>query len=108
MKEAIKAGTAIHNKEGINKYSTNFKVLTLFPIQSMVVVTSPIGDQAPPAFAATMINPANQIRSSLFFTIFCKMEINTMVAVKLSIIADNKNANPENIHNNVFLLLNPT
>ncbi len=74
----------------------------------MVVVTSPIGDQAPPAFAAIMINPANQIRSSLTFTIFCKMEINTIVAVKLSMIADKTNANPEKVHNNFFLLLKPT
>src|SRR5687767_3091783 len=34
-------------------------VVTWFPIQSMVVVTSPIGLQAPPAFADITIRPAN-------------------------------------------------
>ena len=60
----------MHNNEGINKYINNLPVLTLLPIQSMVVVTSPMGEKAPPAFAAMMIKPANQILSSLFFTIF--------------------------------------
>jgi len=36
----------------------------------MVVVTSPIGDQAPPALAAIMIKPAYQIRTLLSLTIF--------------------------------------
>lgn len=29
-----------------------FMIVTCQPIQSMIVVTSPIGDHAPPAFAA--------------------------------------------------------
>ncbi len=37
------------------------------PIQSMVVVTSPIGDQAPPALAAMTIIPA---KNKTLFTIF--------------------------------------
>jgi hypothetical protein len=41
--------------EGKNIAVIKGKVLTFFPIQSMVVVTSPIGDQAPPALAAMMI-----------------------------------------------------
>ena len=43
---------------------------TLSAIQSIVVVTSPIGDQAPPAFAAITINPANHNLKFLFFIIF--------------------------------------
>jgi hypothetical protein len=39
-------------------------VVTWPCIQSMVVVTSPIGDHAPPAFAATTIIPAKKRRSS--------------------------------------------
>ena len=95
----------MHKSEGMNKYTKSIPVLTLSPIQSMVVVTSPIGEKAPPAFAAIMINPANQILSSLFLMIFCKIEINTIVAVKLSIIADKIKASIENIHKSFFLLL---
>ena len=36
-----------------------FEAVTWPPIQSMIVVTSPIGDQAPPALAAIIIIPAN-------------------------------------------------
>ena len=80
-------------------------MLTLSPIHNIVVVTSPIGEKAPPAFAAMIVKPANQILSSLFLTIFCKIEINTIVAVRLSIIADKIKANIENIQSNFFLLL---
>ena len=79
--------------------------LTLLAIHNIVVVTSPIGDQAPPAFAAIIIKPANQILSSLLLTIFCRIEIKTIVAVKLSIIAESMNARMANIHSNFFLLL---
>src|SRR5690606_8442704 len=104
-KEAIKNGTIIHNKAGINKYTNKCPVVTFLPIQSMVVVTSPIGDQAPPAFAAIIIKPAYQIRIFLSNTIFCKMEISTIVAVRLSIIAERKNAKNPKIHKIRFLLL---
>ena len=59
--DASKTGTIIQIIDGINKYKINFTVVTLSPIQSIVVVTSPIGDQAPPAFAEIIINPANHI-----------------------------------------------
>jgi hypothetical protein len=36
----------------MNRNKTKGTVLTFFPIHNIVVVTSPIGDQAPPAFAA--------------------------------------------------------
>ena len=56
-KDAINIGTTIQTSEGINKYVINFRVVTLFAIHNIVVVTSPIGDQAPPAFAAMIIIP---------------------------------------------------
>ena len=59
---AISVGTTIQTTEGINKYLINSGVVTFLPIHSMVVVTSPMGDQAPPAFAATIMSPANQRR----------------------------------------------
>ena len=48
--------------EGIKRYLMSSGVVTFLPIQSIVVVTSPIGDQAPPALAATIISPANHSR----------------------------------------------
>ena len=71
----------------------------------MVVVTSPIGDHAPPALAAITINPAYHSLSDLFATNFCRIEISTIVAVKLSIIADKPNAKIENTHSIAILLL---
>ena len=54
-KEAMTVGINIHTNEGRSKNSIiNSIAVTLFPSStSIVVVTSPIGDQAPPAFAAT-------------------------------------------------------
>ena len=103
--EAITVGTTIHTIEGINRYEINSGVVTLSPIQSIVVVTSPIGDHAPPALAAIIISPAYHNRMFLSETTFCKMDISTIVAVRLSIIADRINAKPQKIHRIVFFFL---
>src|SRR5690606_30950784 len=58
--DAMKVGTATQAMDGIRTCLIRESVVTLSPIQSMVVVTSPIGDQAPPAFAAITTIPANQ------------------------------------------------
>ena len=50
----------------------------------MVVVISPIGDQAPPALAAMTISAANKSLSLGSFNSFLVREIITIVAVKLS------------------------
>ena len=63
--EAIPAEATAQAMDGINKYLINMGVETFLPIQSIVVVTSPIGDQAPPALAAITINAAYQILSFL-------------------------------------------
>ena len=68
----------------------------------MVVVTSPIGDHAPPALAATIIKPANHKRTSRSLITFCKMVIRTMVAVRLSIMAESINASAAKIQSNAF------
>ena len=60
--EAIKVGTTIHTMDGKSKYPNRCPVVTLLAIHNMVVVTSPIGEKAPPALAATTISPANQSR----------------------------------------------
>src|SRR5918993_1643493 len=72
------------------------------PIHSMVVVTSPIGDHAPPAFAAITIIPAKNKRMSLFGTNFRMRETITMDVVRLSNSADRKNVTQQMTHNNVF------
>ena len=71
-------------------------VETFLPIHNIVVVTSPIGDQAPPAFAAIIISPANQILSLFSGTNFLSIVISTIVAVKLSIMADKINLTQKN------------
>ena len=50
-----------------------------------------------------MRESANQILVSLSGTTFCKMVIKTIVAVKLSIIADSIKARIAKIHSNFFL-----
>ena len=54
-KDANNKGTAKEMMEGKNMAVIKCKELTFFPIHSMVVVTSPMGVQAPPAFAAMII-----------------------------------------------------
>ena len=89
----------------MRRYEINLTVDTFFPIHNIVVVTSPMGDQAPPALAQITIKPANQSLVFLFFTTFCKMVIKTIVAVRLSIIADKINAKKAKIYRRPFLLV---
>ena len=79
--------------------------VTLSAIHNIVVVISPIGDQAPPAFAAMIIKPEYHNFRFLSLTIFCRRVISTIVAVKLSIIADRTNAKIPKIHKILVLLL---
>ena len=51
-------GAARLTSEGRNSLVTIAVVVTCPPIHSMVVVTSPMGDQAPPALAAITTSPA--------------------------------------------------
>ena len=104
--DATPEETTIHTIEGISKWEINSSVVTFSPIQSIVVVTSPIGDHAPPAFAAITINPAYHNLSDLFGTNFWRIEISTIVAVRLSMIADKTNASIEKTHRIAILLLN--
>ena len=102
-KEATKTGTTTQTTEGMKRYEISFNVVTLLAIHNMVVVTSPIGDQAPPAFADIIISPANQSRVSRSPITFCKIVIKTIVAVRLSMIADNMNASIAKIQSRAFL-----
>ena len=75
------------------------------PIQSIVVVTSPNGDHAPPALAAITIIPANHRRSSFSVKIFEHNEVITIAVVKLSSNAERKKVNTVIISNNFCLLV---
>src|SRR5688572_25563849 len=72
------------------------------PIHSMVVVTSPMGDHAPPALAAMTIIPAKNKRMSLLGTNFRTRETITMAVVRLSKRAERKKVTQQITHNNVF------
>ena len=95
---------SIHTSDGIIKYFNKAIGVTFFPIQSIVVVISPIGDHAPPAFAATIIIPAYQSFKFLSLSSFCRMVIKTIVAVRLSIMADKKKARKHIIQSILILL----
>ena len=75
------------------------------PIQSMVVVTSPIADQAPPALAAITIIDAKNRRSLWLASSFLISEIMTIVVVKLSSIALRKKVTKPTSHINVACFL---
>src|SRR5687768_18225719 len=72
------------------------------PIHSMVVVTSPIGVHAPPAFAAITIIPAKNRRVSLLGMSFRISETITMEVVRLSNTDDKKNVTQHMIHKRDF------
>ena len=72
-------------------------------IQSMVVVTSPIGVHTPPAFAATTTMAPNNLRSFSTCTSFFKRDHMTMVAVKLFRMAERKNVRNPIVQKSVFL-----
>ena len=80
----------MHTKLAKNVCFIIFKGDIWPPIHNIVVVTSPIGDQAPPAFVAITTKEAYQIRSSRLWINFLNNEIKTIVAVRLSITEDSK------------------
>src|SRR3990170_983075 len=93
-------GTRRHMILGNSKFLITSGAVICPPIQSIVVVTSPIGDQAPPALAAMIINPTkNNLISRLGMSFRIKDTI-TMVVVRLSKTADRKKVIQQTIHNN--------
>ncbi len=75
-------------------------VVTWPPIHSIVVVTSPMGDQAPPAFAASTTIPAKNQRVSLSAMSLRNKLTMTMAVVRLSSTEDRKKVMKETIHSN--------
>ena len=94
-------GTKIDTKLGKNTVFIMLIVVTCPPIQSIVVVTSPMGDQAPPALQATIIIPAITRRCSGFRTNLRATDTITMAVVRLSNKADKTNDNPLIIQSSV-------
>ena len=85
-------GTSVHTMLGIKRPFMMAAAEICPPIQSIVVVTSPIGDQAPPALAAITIIPAKNRRISLSGINLRTNETITMVVVRLSNTEDRKKA----------------
>ena len=87
--------------EGKIRAFTIPKELTCPPIHNKVVVTSPIGLKAPPAFAAITTIPVNTILISPFGINFLK-SVTIMIAVaKLSSKAERTKVIKATIHNNL-------
>src|SRR6056297_438840 len=92
MRAARKVGTSMQITEGRIRFLIRPMVLTLSLIQSIVVVTSPIGDQAPPALADKTAIERNHMRSLRRGTIRRRSETMTSMEAKLSSVADRKKA----------------
>mmetsp|Transcript_17693 Transcript_17693/g.28963 ORF Transcript_17693/g.28963 Transcript_17693/m.28963 type:complete len:147 (-) Transcript_17693:1226-1666(-) len=91
-----------HTIEGRNNSVTVGIVERLLLIQSIVVVTSPIGVQTPPALAATTTIAPNNLLSSSLGTNFLSKDTITIVTVKLFKIAERKNVKKPITQNNPF------
>ena len=91
-------GTSMFTIEAMKTPWMMARVVTWPPIHNMVVVTSPIGVQAPPALAAMMMMPAKNKRSSRRSSNFFISETITMVVVRLSRIALRKKVTKPTSH----------
>ena len=103
VKESAVNGTIMATILGTIKVLIIVIVVNCPPIHNIVVVTSPIGDQAPPALAATTTIPAKNQRSYLSSINFLSKETITIVVVKLSKAAEKKKVSTLTIHNNFTL-----
>ena len=91
-------GTSKLAKEGMNTAFMMAKVVICPPIHNMVVVTSPIGVQAPPALAAITMMPAKNKRSSRLSSSFFISETITIAVVRLSKMALRKKVTKPTSH----------
>ena len=90
LKLSNASGTNKHAMLGKIKLPTMVVVVSCPPIQSMVVVTSPMGDHAPPALAAMTTMPAKSHRVCLSSISLRSKETITIDVVKLSSNAEKK------------------
>ncbi len=98
-------GTSKFTSEGKIKDCMMDRAVICPPIHSMVVVTSPMGDQAPPALAAMTMRPAKIKRSSRLCSSFLVNDTMTMVVVRLSKMALKKKLTPATTHSKVANLV---
>ena len=105
LKDMIPRGTNIATIDGIIRFKTIIGVVSWPPIQSIVVVTSPIGDQAPPALAEIITIPAKIHLVSLSLISFLNKEIITIDVVRLSSTAEKKKVIMQIIQSSLTLLL---
>src|ERR1041385_3784312 len=87
---------------GKNKVRMIFTVVICPPIQSIVVVTSPIGVHAPPAFAAITTIPAKNRRMSLLGISLRISDTITIAVVRLSSIDERKKLTQQMIQRSVL------
>mmetsp|Transcript_6977 Transcript_6977/g.14107 ORF Transcript_6977/g.14107 Transcript_6977/m.14107 type:complete len:221 (+) Transcript_6977:344-1006(+) len=81
-------GSKITTVDGTSSHAIVFITVILSAIHNIVVVTSPTGLHAPPAFAAMTMTPPMLWRRCLSLPTACRSNFKqTMVAVKLSITA---------------------
>lgn len=105
LKETMIKGTSKQTILGIIIFEIIFKAVTCPPIHNIIVVTSPIGDHAPPALAAIISTPANIHKSCLFEISFLSNADITIAVVRLSSAADKKKVKMLNIQINFTLLV---
>ena len=86
----MKAGTSIEMSDG-TKISVSTPSVVITPlIHSMMVVTSPMGEKAPPELAAITTSAAYISRSPRLCTSFLSTMIITILVVRLSKMAERK------------------
>ena len=103
LKESKISGTIIQARLGKINLIIIFPVVICPPIHNIVVVTSPIGVQAPPALAAITTIPIKNILVCLSLINFLNKETITMVVVRLSRTAERKNVTMLIIQSNLRL-----
>mmetsp|Transcript_7061 Transcript_7061/g.24893 ORF Transcript_7061/g.24893 Transcript_7061/m.24893 type:complete len:246 (-) Transcript_7061:464-1201(-) len=95
------SGTTSDMRLGSRRSCIVLRVVIWPLIHSMVVVTSPIGVQAPPAFAAMTTTAPKNLRSSSSGTSLRSRDTMTIVLVRLSRMADMKKVMPPMSHSSV-------
>ena len=104
LNETTVKGTSKEIIQGKIREDIKGNVLTFPRIHNMMVVTSPMGDHAPPLLAAIMIIPEKIHLSDGLSTNFLKIMTMIIVVVILSKTADMKKAIPAKSHSNVSFL----
>src|SRR5690606_33119116 len=90
-------GTSRQAKLGKNTSEIMVLVVTWPPFHSIMVVTSPMGDHAPPELAAIIIKLAKNQRSIFLSINLRRMATITIVVVRLSNTADRKKVTSDRI-----------